>query len=143
MIPHFQFLDKVVHGFQVLQYIDKVDDVPAVTQGRCLRRPWKNSTHFPRDDARAIRTWTLHDIFDELLAAPRDWTNPLVLGCHLFGMSVCGCFWKNFRVSTWSQPALFAHGNPDIISMSSSHGGLEWRVAGICAAFRGLFRTPS
>ena len=50
-------------------------------QSSGLRRPWKNSTHFLREDARAIRTWTLdifvfefvsgsHSCLDE---APRTW----------------------------------------------------------------------
>ena len=58
----------------------------------CLRRPWNNSTHFPRDAG----LWTISSTSSSYLAATGVPTKPLVPCGRLFGVSVFGCMWKNF-----------------------------------------------
>ena len=50
-IPQFQFLDKVVRGFRVLQYIDKVVVVPVVMQRQVPLQgvAYEGRTYFLRD----------------------------------------------------------------------------------------------
>ena len=81
-IPQFQLLDKVVHGFPNMVDVPVVMQRQVSLQRGCLRMPWKNSTHFLREDARAVRTETLDIISrsSSYLAATRVWTKPPVPG---------------------------------------------------------------
>ena len=97
-------------------------------RGVSLRRPWKNSTHLPREVARAIRT-CIQDIISTSLFLAADETLRSCVGLRLL---------EEFSVSTSSQLAQFSPGNLDIFSTSSSCGGCD----GFFAAFGGIFRTP-
>ena len=83
--------------------------------------------------------WTIFSASSLYLAATHDSTNPIEPGCHLFGASVYGCIWKNFTVSSWSQPCA-------VRTWKSGHDFTElfvWRFGvegggGCCLAFFGL-----